>query len=69
MEETKLYSRLSELLKTFNTPDDKKTDYLWLNKNVHIKNENHRDLAEVKSLISEILKIKAKERTRHLNRF
>lgn len=61
-----LLSRLNKLLETFSLPTGKKGDLFWLNQNVAIGNSGHRDLAEVQSIIIQLLNEKNKQRE---NRF
>lgn len=59
---TDVERKLALLLGTFSIPSEHKGDYYWLNKNIHILNNKHRDLKEVKSLLVQYLKLKNKER-------
>jgi hypothetical protein len=43
--------RLAEILSTMNIPESRKTDVLWLNRNVGIQNGNHPDFKECIKLL------------------
>jgi hypothetical protein len=50
-----LVKKLNNVLATFSVPTDKRNNHAWLLNNLHVGNTGHRNLAEAKNLLVQII--------------
>jgi hypothetical protein len=48
--------QLNEILDTMDIPEGRRNDYRWLNRNIGIKNQNHRNYERAMQLLDYIVK-------------
>jgi hypothetical protein len=52
------HNRLNEIVLTMDIPKYRREDILWLDRNIHFRNSQHKDFKEARQIIKSLIKLR-----------